>query len=151
MDEFNPDLAKALNRIEDENVRNSIVWAALKNERFIGRRFVKFIVDHVGDDFWNKANRPDIGRVQPESLPDLMKKVYKQRSDTLHKGKPFPAYLFYPPQYGAEINWSLSSSVGAKIWKQADYIPYISFFEELVNYVLKDFLKKNQSKDSSTA
>ena len=141
--EINCGLAKLLGKIENEDLRADIEKALLEKERFIGRRFVTFIMNHIDDEFWNYPDRPEHGKINPGDLPFLLKRIYDQRSRTLHSGEPFPPQIFEPPFNGAEIDTSLGTSIGDKKWTPKDYIPHPHFFERLVNYVLKEFLKKN--------
>jgi hypothetical protein len=143
LSEINGRLAKLLDKISDEDLRVEIESAIIEKEWFIGRRFVAFIMNHIDDEFWNFPDRPETGRINPKDLPTLLKRIYNQRSRTLHSGESFPPQVFYTPLNGAEIDFSLGRSSGEKKWEPKDYIPYPHFFERLINYVLKNFLKKN--------
>lgn len=132
--------------IEDRELRSKIEHSILKRERFIGRRFITFILDHIENDFWIKDKRPEHGQIKPEQLPELLKRIYNQRSRTLHLGEPFPPLIFEPPLVGAEIDFCLGMTVGEKRWEPKDFIPHVHFFEKLVNNVLKVFLQKNQDR-----
>ncbi|MCD4785155.1 MAG: hypothetical protein K8T10_15170 [Candidatus Eremiobacteraeota bacterium] len=145
--EVNPKLAKVLEKVEDLDLRREIEEAALKRQGFIRRRFVAFILKHVEDSFWKEEKRPEpcYGRIEPEKLEELLKRIYDQRSKTLHNGEPFPPSIFDAPVMGAEIHFSLGMSKGEKKWEPKDYIPNLIFFERLVNHVLKNFLEKNQN------
>jgi hypothetical protein len=139
-------IAKLVGSVENKDLRNNIEQTILKREQFIRRRFVTFILNHIEDDFWTGEERPKQGRIKPEELPDLLKRIYDQRSRTLHDGEPFPPSVFAPPLMGAEIDFSLGMTVGEKKWEPKDFIPHPYFFERLVNHVLKTFLKRNQLK-----
>ncbi|HHT9123170.1 MAG TPA: hypothetical protein ACFYEF_09920 [Candidatus Wunengus sp. YC63] len=144
--DLDSDLSQLIEAIEDRELRSKIERSILKRERFIGRRFIVFILDHIENDFWIKDKRPEHGQIKPEQLPDLLKRIYNQRSRTLHLGEPFPPSIFQSPSVGAEIDFFLSMSVGGKKWEQKDFIPHVHFFEKLVNNVLKVFLQKNQDR-----
>lgn len=58
--DIHPDLDNLINRIGDNSLENEIKEAIIKKERFIGRRFVKFIIDNIEPDFWIE-NRPKFG------------------------------------------------------------------------------------------
>jgi len=138
-------LALLVARIPDEDLRRDIERRSLELERFIGRRFVRFILDHVEEDFWDHADRPEMGRVESDNLPKLLKRVYAFRSKALHSGEPFPAFVLRPPLMGAEIPFGFSFAQGERQWDEKDYIPYAHFFERLIQHVLLNFLKRNQT------
>jgi len=138
--DFDQHLFNLINTIENAELQNKIEEAIVGRERFIGRRFVQFILNHVDESFWNYDLRPQLGRVEVGELPRLLKKIYKQRSDTLHSGEPFPPSVFTSPLHGCEIDFSLATMVREKRWEAKDYIPNPYFFERLVNHVLKNYL-----------
>lgn len=142
--DLDQEIAELMDSMENKDLRNKIEQAILKRERFIGRRFVAFIIDHTDEDFWTKEKRPEHGRIEPKDLANLLKRIYERRSRTLHTGEPFPASIFSPPIMGAEIDFSLNVIKGEKKWEPKDFIPHPYFFERLVNHVLKTFLEKNQ-------
>ena len=146
LSELDEGLAKLVNSIENENLRNKIEQAILKRERFHKRKFVTFILNHMEESFWTEEGRPEVGRIRPEDLPDILKRIYDQRSRTLHNGEPFPPTVFSPPTYyEEEIPFSLSVTHMGRKWERKEFIPHPHFFERLVNHVLKTFLKRNQT------
>jgi len=141
--EFDPVLSKLLDEVEDSNLREKIEKRILNKERFISRRFVDFILKHIDESFWDNENRPKLGRIEPSDLEKLLKRIYQQRSKTLHEGDPFPPTFFLPPLSNAELGLSLGMSSGGRRWERKDYVPYPHFFERLVHHVLNNFLKEN--------
>lgn len=139
-------LAQLVGFVENEDLQNKIEQTILKREQFIGRRFVAFILEHVEESFWTEEKRPKHGEIKPEELHDLLKRIYEQRSRTLHSGEPFPPSIFSPPIMEAEIDFSLGMINGEKKWEPKDFIPHPYFFERLVNHVLRNFIKRNQIK-----
>lgn len=146
LSEFNSKLDRLINEVEDIGLRNKIKNEIIKNERFIRRRFVQFILNNVEKDFWDRnITSKTAVLIKPENLQKLLKNIYDQRSVTLHNGTPFPPYIFdsaQPPD--SDILGALDISHLGRKWHNKDFIPYLHFFEGLVNYVLKTFLKKNQ-------
>lgn len=137
-------LSKLVNSIRDEGLRNKIREKILKREKFIKRRFIVFILDHLEKEFWTSTKRPNLGRIDPKQLPKLLARIYDQRSKTLHEGEPFPiSVLNPPPPNGEEISISKGTIVRQKLWEPKDFIPHPHFFERLVNFVLKTFLMRN--------
>ena len=165
-------LSDAISKINPPNLREQIEERVIKRERFIKRRFVEFIKQHVDDSFWNYQRRPKThGRVEPSDLDRLLKNLYNQRSRTLHTGEPFPEYIYmstkltdishleYNKKYIIRRNYMEEIPSGNKImigstsgntteivqsWTAREYIPYPHFFERLVNHVLKNYLKVNK-------
>lgn len=145
LSDLDEELARYVHSVENEELRGNIERCILNRERFIRRRFVAFIIKHIEGTFWSEVERPDHGRIETDKLPDLLGRIYDQRSRTLHTGEPFPASILMPPPGGVEIDFALSVIAGEKKWEAKDFIPYPHFFERLVNHVLKTFLKRNQN------
>jgi len=142
-------LAALVKRIKNINLEKRIEHAILRREKFICRRFREFIIENIEDEFWNSEDRPELGKIKPEDLRELLTRIYNQRSKMLHEGQPFPLQVSKPPLMAAEIDFSLGISIGGKRWEPKDYIPYPHFFESLVNHVLKTYLKRNQKKNKA--
>lgn len=138
-------LATLVNSIEREDLRAEIEQAILEREKSICHRFVEFICNYVEESFWTEEKRPQCGKIESGQLPALLKKIYNQRSKTLHNGEPFPPYIFNVSILKEEIELG-DISIGTKRWYSKDFIPKPHFFERLVNHVLKTFLKRNQTK-----
>lgn len=76
----------------------------------------------------------------------ILKRIYNQRSQTLHAGEPFQPHVFnlIPISSTIEIpRWFYGYISGDRRWYEKDFIPYPHFFERLVNEVLKSYLKTN--------
>lgn len=142
-------LASLVSQISDTCLRGKIEDSILARERFIGQKFENFIIAHTDKSFWEYSARPKLGRINPSDLRELLKRIYHQRSRTLHTGEPFYPSVSYCPPQGAEIDFSLGMTIGKRKWEPGDFIPYPHFFERLVNHVLKDYLKKNQAQSLS--
>jgi hypothetical protein len=142
--ELAPELLAALGKIPDETSRRLVVDRILDLDRGISRNFVAFVVDLVSDDFWNESPNLAVekGRIEASELSELLYRVYNQRSKTLHEAEPFPPNVMEPPDTDAEIDRSEGISVGQRRWTQSQMIPYVRFFERLVQHVLKRFLAK---------
>lgn len=146
LSDLDQELAKLVDSVENKDLQNKIKQIILKREQFISRRFVAFILEHIEESFWAEEKRPKHGQIKPDELPDLLKRIYAQRSRTLHTGEPFPPSIFYPPMMEAEIDFSLGMIKGEKKWEPKDFIPHPYFFERLVNHVLRNFINRNQVK-----
>lgn len=144
--EINKKLNDLIDKVDDIHLRNEIKASIMKREKFINRKFVKFILDHVEEDFWTKKTKiQGAMMIRPKELPSLLKKIYNQRSVTLHSGAPFPPYIFQAPMPpGSDILGALDITHLGRKWDKKEFIPYLHFFEGLVNYVIITFLKKNQ-------
>lgn len=154
LSDLDNELANLVGSINDHKLRANIEKAILKREKLINRRFVKFIEDHTEQDFWRSEEENKKGIINKNNFTEILKKIYSQRSRTLHEGEPFPPHIFEPPfeifwetpMTEADIDPSESSSAGERKWEQKDFIPNPHFFEKLVNHALKTFLKRNQLK-----
>ncbi len=144
LNDLDTNLSEIVESINDEAIRNVLKQAILKRERFIKRRFIQFVLQHIENEFWTEGIRPEYGQIKPDDLPGILGTVYDQRSRTLHSGEPFPVSIFFPPLHDSEIDFSAGMSSGEKKWEPKDFIPHLHFFERLVNHVLRTFLKRNQ-------
>jgi hypothetical protein len=145
LEDLDGQLASLVQRVADRELSKQITERILGRERWISRKFVDLIVTHTDASFWDDERRPKLGKVEPEQLSDLMKKVYQQRSRTLHAGEPFPPHIFDRTHQGEELPLGLGYTVRGRKWERKDYIPYPEFMERLVNHVLRHFLERNQS------
>ena len=141
LSEINNKLEELINKIDDLELCNNIKNTILKREHFIKRKFVRFICDNI-EDFFENCHHPKNGKVKKEDIELLLKKIYDQRSKTLHTGEPFPPFALSAPLFGSEIDFSYSMSIGEKKWEREDYIPHVHFFEKLVNHVIKTYIDK---------
>lgn len=141
---YDKTLAELVSLVEREDLGKKIEQAILKKHRFIKRRFVAFVMNHIEKDFWSAERGPVRGQIKPDKLPGFLKKIYDQRSRTLHDGKPFPPAAISPPLQGEEID-TRGMIAGQRKWTPQQSIPNIHFFERLTNHVLKTFLKKHQA------
>lgn len=148
--ELDAGLASLVDSIENHELKDRIKQAILKREHLICRKFREFIIENTEERFWNYKERPKQGQVEPDSLCELLTRIYNQRSKTLHEGQPFPPNIFIPPLMGAEIDFTKGMILSGRIWEEKDYIPNPHFFERLVNHVLKTYLKRNQKENSKT-
>ncbi len=146
LQELDPQLAGLISQVDSADLRHRLQNRILARERLIARKFKRFILDHVQDSFWQYEGRPEHGKIEPTELPDLLARIYNQRSRTLHTGEPFPPNAVGPPVIWEEIDRSLGMSAGERSWTPEEYIPHVHFFERLVNHVLISFLDKNQGR-----
>ena len=142
--DYDANLGLLVGQIQDQDLRRQIENRILRLQRFIGRRFVAFVEAYLDQTFWDEPDRAEQGRVDPSELRRLLKRVYGQRSKTLHEGEPFPATIERPPLQAEEIPSGYSVAVGERLWDQADFVPHPHFFERLVRHVLLNYLRVNQ-------
>jgi hypothetical protein len=137
-------LDDAVGRVDQPEVREEIRERILNRQYFTRRRFRQFLLDHIDPSFWEDPGRPDVGRIEEDQLPELLNRIYDQRSKTLHSGEPFPPNIHSPPIQGAELDPSLGMMVAGRRWEPEEYVPNPHFFERLVNHCLKEYLKRHQ-------
>lgn len=142
LEELDPRLAAVVGAIPDDELRKKLEDSIWARERLISRKFCAFIESHVETSFWEDETRPEMGRIKSDYLPALLRKVYSQRSRTLHTGEPFFPGI---TSTNEELPMGLAMIVGERKWEREDFIPTVSFFERLTNHVLKSFLKRNQA------
>lgn len=114
-------------------------------ERFLRRKFLIFIVNHLPNEFWTVRDElynyesvfPKI--IRPNLLPCL-KKVYDARSSYLHGGSPFPAYAEFGvrDQNPLEVNLGLLALQGKE-----RYLPPFAWFERLTHLVIKEYMRRS--------
>ena len=143
--DLSADITESLAKCADESAKKKLLNRILELDRGISRNFVSFIQEHISARFWDESPKIEVaqGRVTREELPDLLKRIYNQRSKTLHEAEPFPPNVLSPPEGEAEIDRRTVLIVGPRRWTQAQMIPYARFFERLVQHVLLRFLEKN--------
>jgi hypothetical protein len=139
--EIDEKLAELIDKVEDGCLRGELEAHILKKEKFIRRRFASFILSYLEDSFWDEP-RPERGLIGPATLPTLLKRIYDQRSKTLHSGDPFPPVIISSDY---ELCPACSVSHIGRVWKPSEYIPTVHFFEKLVNHVLKNYISRNQT------
>ncbi len=147
----NKALTEALKGINDKDLRAKIENAILDLDSvkgFIGKRFVRFILNYNTDDFWDPNRRdkdlPPRLYVEKKDLEKYLKKIYIIRSKYLHAGVAFPPFIFDPPQKNSELPLAETSWTLEKLWTEKDVIPLPHFFERLVRHVLINFLRAKQ-------
>lgn len=138
-DELSPEVRAALDACP-EVPRRVLAKRLLELDNRITRNFVSFVVDHVAEDFWARHDVPSAGHVTKAELPKLLKRIYNQRSKTLHEARPFPPYVLFADSEDTEIDRRAEVVVGAHRWTEADSIPDVRFFERVVQHVLLNFL-----------
>jgi hypothetical protein len=151
MADFSEDLREAVASHPDRSAREALE-KRLCGDRLISRNFVIFTAAHITEEFWKASPNitPEQGRIQAEELPDILKRIYSQRSKTLHEAMPFPPNVLDAPESDAEIDRSTEVVVGDRRWTDKDMIPYVRFFERLVNFVLMEFLRRNSGASSKS-
>lgn len=142
VDDFHPSLGKILDKLDNQDLRKEIEAAVIKREHFISRKFVSFIAAHLNDEFWNREGRPKYWLIEPDEIQGILKRIYNQRSKTLHTGAPFPWTAFRSVTNGELIGKEGVGS-GNKKWGPNEVLPTVGFFEELVNHVIKNYITSN--------
>jgi len=143
LDERLDELIESIEKDELKEELRAYLTNRLKQYGLATTRFVNFIIDHIEESFWNESKSPDYCKVTPEVLRKLLKRIYSQRSRTLHRGEPFPPYVYDTPIQNCEILHADWMRTGEKQWSEKGFIPHPHFFERLVNHVLKVFLNRH--------
>lgn len=141
--DFPPNLTAALAAVPE--VERQIVVARLLQDRGIEKHFVKFINEHITHKFWEASPNkltPAEGRIEPTEIEDLLSRIYDQRSKMVHAGEPLPPNIRNPPESAAEIDRGLEVSALGRKWRRDEFLPYVRFFERLVQHALLTFLER---------
>lgn len=145
--DYDRELAMLIGQVGSSDLRKQLEERILEHlhQGEISLRFCSFIVEHVDVTFWD-ADRPEqgFGLVEPDQLELLMKRVYNQRSKTLHEGRSFPDWIFREPFQGEEMPLGLGIASAGGVWAEEDYFPLPHFMERLTRHVLINFLRRNQ-------
>ncbi len=120
------------------------VEGLLNEKGYKRRKFVKFIREHINDEFWSAGNPDEFGGIGRELLDNFSASIYDQRSLALHDGFPFQSQAG-SPHTGASAMRKQEKELVRKYWRERGRIPPVAFFERVVNHALKAFLKKNQT------
>jgi hypothetical protein len=145
--DLSAEIRESLAKVVDATARATLLNRILELDRGIARNFVAVVLQYVDADYW--ADAPDLdptdGRIESTELPSLLKRIYDQRSRTLHQGEPFPPNIVRPPDSLAEIDRQTQLIIGERRWTASQFLPYVSFFERLVQHLLLQFLIKASS------
>jgi hypothetical protein len=145
-EELGPEVVAALDACANNDAARFLEARLLELDRGIAKSFVEFIVEHTTDDFWSASQAAShSGQIQRDELERLLKRIYTQRSKTLHEGQPFPPNIVSPDGV-QEIDRREGFAIGEKRWTKADFIPYVGFFERLVHHVVVEFLRRQVTK-----
>lgn len=128
----------------DEGGRQVLLQEILDLDRGISRNFVAFIIENLDEQFWLQPGRPaPPKRVEPEELPEILKRIYAARSKLVHEAEPFPPNVLDAPDDESEIDRRPELVIGEKRWSGGQMIPYARFFERLIQHVLVRFLERH--------
>jgi hypothetical protein len=143
--DFPQKVAAAIALIPEPEARKHVTDRLLEVDRGIQKHFVKFMMEHITQKFWEASPMtlsPGEGRIESAELEDLLNRIYDQRSKMVHAGAPLPPNIENPPENSAEIDRSLEVSALGRKWKRTEFLPYVRFFERLVQHVLVTFLAR---------
>lgn len=139
--DLDPTLSRLVNCVEDEKLRLLLAERILKRERFIRRRFREFVLHYVDGTFYREQDNEHLRPILPSDLEGLLKRVYDQRSTTLHAGEPFPPYINRGPHRGEDLPLGSSHMSGGRSWDtEKKPIPLLHAFERLTRHVLLNYL-----------
>lgn len=128
-------LRMGLERVEAEK----LALEAAADLGWSAKKFVKFIVDHVGDEIWSQDDLfhpPEIILPNPDSFEQSLRLIYRARSGASHRGKSFPssALVGLGPTIPSKAVMDLIPSKSA--------FPPVVWFERIVSSALNGFITK---------
>lgn len=119
-------------------------------EYHLGRKFRRFIVEFLPDDFWTIADDlydySAFPTILKGDLESFLKKVWGARSKNLHTGMPFPPYVdfgarkFVHPEAMPAMMQLVRTDAGDEV-----FVPPFSWFERLVHSCLIEYLKRQHA------
>jgi len=116
----------------------------LRAERFLRKKFVKFLVEFVPNQFWTTRDEIyDYENVFPalneSNFESCLKLIYDQRSKYLHGGQPFPIYV----EFG--IRRTHPSNMMGELFNlrgKNKYLPPFAWFERLTHFVIIEYMRR---------
>lgn len=104
----------------------------------IKARFVRFILDHLREDFWSDPTRPEY-KLERDELAEMLNRIYKARSRLLHDG------LALPPQhhFDSERPFGLAVMAGNRRWEERELLPHARTYERIVHHVLMGYFERH--------
>ena len=143
--------------IGDEEMRRVRELLA-KPQQFLKKKFCAFIAEYLPDSFWieredacpidfreRQALDLDRYRLNPETLPKVLGKIYDSRSDYLHSGTRFPAYISIGLTGDVISTRSFLEFIRYFPKNEQAIIPPLLIFERLVSFALIGFLSSQSS------
>jgi len=107
-------------------------------------KFLQFINRYSDGYFVGRPTTPEHCWVTQETLPQFAESIYKARSKFLHEGEPLWISNEMAIDGSEDRGWDLDGSLGMirdqHQWTQADKVPTVLFFEELVRHCLLNYL-----------
>jgi hypothetical protein len=116
--------------------------AACKGERWVSKKFKKFIVNYLDDSFWTEADElfhrvPARILPQREQFEQTLSSIYATRSKRTHAGEAFPLSATYT---GGP---SIEPRAADLLYGAAAPFPPVIWFERVVNTALYTFWERS--------
>jgi len=116
----------------DKTAREQLVCAAAEKEKWIGRKFRRFLEHNTPTSFWDRE--PGLFEPKSQDFTKTLTQIYRKRSDLLHSGLSFP-----------ETTKATADGVPARamlLHNERYHIPPLRWFERLVQTALRTFITK---------
>jgi len=116
-----------------------LVIEACQGLSWSGRKFKKFLCDHVGDEIWTEKDDvfADMQFLAPkkERFEYALDQIYKNRGTSLHVGKDYPisGTVGTSPRIPAKMMLEFGTS--------KNFFPPVTWFERVVNIALRTYLE----------
>jgi hypothetical protein len=130
---------------EGEPLRAQVKEELIRRERFIGEKFRRFIVEHLPGEFWSISDElykhpPVFPPITTSTLWACLGKVYGARSDYVHGGEPFPAYVDFGLRGEVPAERSLQLE---KLRDKEKYLPPFAWFERVTHLAIVEYMRRS--------
>jgi hypothetical protein len=107
-------------------------------------KFTKFLVDNVGDNFWEKDDLFQLGELfcpKQSELGSAIRKIYATRGGATHWGRPYPSSIAVGIGPTVPFDAVRDLNLGATNTPVAP-IPPVVWFERLVSSAINNFFRR---------
>jgi hypothetical protein len=129
--------------LEQEQCR-ALAIEACSGDQWITKKFTKFLVDNVGDDFWEKDDLFQVDQLlcpKQNGLESAIRAIYRARGKATHRGRPYPSSIAIGIGPTVPFDALRDLNLGATNTPVAP-IPPVVWFERLVSSAINNFVRR---------
>jgi len=142
LDSLDKKLSKMINNKEFNNDESAAIKRWLENRR-IRQRFASFLQQYSNNFFKGGQRKAKHCHIYKNQLGKYSKRIYDARSAYLHNGSPMYLSLDMRGKHARywDLDPSLEMMTDRKKFAANEKLPRTRWFERLINYCLKNFIK----------